>query len=87
MAWKDDYRRKLTTALEAVKAIKSGNRVVIGHAYGQPQHLVNAMVANKDAYENVEIAHMVSLSPAPYCAPEMQAHFIHNSFFVGVNSR
>jgi 4-hydroxybutyrate CoA-transferase len=45
------------------------------------------MIANKDAYENVEIVHMVSLSPAPYCGREMRKHFIHNSFFVGVNSR
>ena len=87
MNWKEDYKRKLTTAEEAVKAIKSGNRVVLGHAYGQPQHLVNAMVANKEAYENVEIVHMVAVSPAEYCTPEMQGHFIHNSFFVGVNSR
>jgi 4-hydroxybutyrate CoA-transferase len=87
MSWQEEFKKKLTTAEEAVKAIKSGNRVVIGHAYGQPQHLVNAMVSNKDAYENVEIAHMVSLSPAPYCSLEMRQHFIHNSFFVGVNSR
>jgi len=87
MNWKEDYKKKLTTAAEAVKAIKSGDRVVVGHAYGQPQYLVDAMVANKDAYENVEIVHMVSISPAPYCQPEMQGHFIHNSFFVGVNSR
>jgi 4-hydroxybutyrate CoA-transferase len=87
MSWREEYKKKLTTAEEAVKAIKSGNRVVVGHAYGQPQHLVNAMVANKDAYENVEIVHMVSLSPAPYCSQEMRKHFIHNSFFVGVNSR
>jgi 4-hydroxybutyrate CoA-transferase len=87
MRWKEEYQRKLTTAAEAVKAIKSGNRVVVGHAYGQPQHLVQAMIDNKHAYENVEIVHMVSLSPAPYCRQEMQGNFIHNSFFVGVNSR
>jgi 4-hydroxybutyrate CoA-transferase len=87
MSWREVYTKKLTSAEEAVKAIRSGNRVVVGHAYGQPQHLVNAMVANNDAYENVEIVHMVSLSPAPYCNKEMQTHFIHNSFFVGVNSR
>lgn len=85
--WREDYKSKLTTAEEAVKAVKSGNRVVLGHAYGQPQHLVNAMVANKDAYEEVEIVHMVSVSPASYCRPEMQGHFVHNSLFVGVNSR
>jgi len=87
MNWKEDYKRKLTTAEEAVKAIRSGNRVVLGHAYGQPQHLVKAMVANKDAYERVEIVHMVAVSPAEYCQPEMQGHFVHNSFFVGINSR
>jgi 4-hydroxybutyrate CoA-transferase len=87
MQWKNEYEKRLTTAEDAVKAIKSGNRVVIGHAYGQPQHLVKAMVANKDAYENVEIVHMVSLSPAPYCNQDMRKHFIHNSFFVGINSR
>jgi len=87
MNWREEYKKKLTTAEEAVKAIKSGNRVVVGHAYGQPQHLVNAMVANKNAYEDVEIVHMVSLSPAPYCRQEMRKNFIHNSFFVGLNSR
>ena len=81
MNWKEEYKRKLTTAEEAVKAIQSVNRVVLGHAYGQPQHLVTAMVANKNAYENVEIVHMVSVSPAEYCRLEMQGHFIHNSFF------
>ncbi|MBN1125245.1 MAG: acetyl-CoA hydrolase/transferase family protein [Sedimentisphaerales bacterium] len=87
MHWQEEFKKRLTTANEAVKAIKPGNRVVVGHAYGQPQHLVKAMIANKDAYADVEIVHMVSLSPAPYCNQDMQKHFIHNSFFVGVNSR
>lgn len=87
MQWRDTYKEKLTTADRAVQAIKSGDRVVVGHAYGQPQHLVQAMTDNKNAYDNVEIVHMVSLSPAPYCSRDMQKHFTHNSFFVGVNSR
>ncbi len=87
MSWKDEYRRKLTTADRAIKAIKAGNRVVVGHAYGQPQHLIDALAANKDDYQEVEIVHMTSVSPAPHCNPEMLGHFIHNSFFVGVNSR
>ena len=87
MIWQEEYKRKLTTAGKAVQAIKSGNRVVIGHAYGQPQHLINAMVADKDAYKNVEIVHMLSISPAPHCQKEMEGHFIHNSLFVGATSR
>jgi len=85
--WREDYKKRLTTAEDAVKAIKSGNRVVLGHAYGQPQHLVKAMTANKGAYENVEIVHMVAVSLAEYCQPAMEGYFLHNSFFVGVNSR
>jgi 4-hydroxybutyrate CoA-transferase len=44
--WREDYKKKLTTAAEAVKTIKNGDQVIVGHAYGQPQHLVNAMVAS-----------------------------------------
>ena len=41
--WKKYYQEHLTTAAEAVKHIKSGNRVVFAHACGEPSHLVNAM--------------------------------------------
>ena len=51
--WKKYYQEHLTTAAEAVKHIKSGNRVVIGHACGEPAHLVNARVDNAAAYKNV----------------------------------
>ena len=48
MSWKDIYRERLTTADEAVKHIKSGDRVVIGHAAGEPTAVINAMVRNVD---------------------------------------
>lgn len=35
MDWKELYRQKLTTADEAVKRIKSGDRVVVTHATGE----------------------------------------------------
>ncbi len=87
MDWKETYNSKLTTAQEAVKQIKSGDRVVVGHASGSPEILLKAMVANKEAYENVEIVHMVSMGPSEYCLPENSAHFIHNSLFAGATSR
>ena len=34
MGWKEIYQSRLTTAEEAVKKIKSGDRVVIAHATG-----------------------------------------------------
>lgn len=42
--WKELYEQRTMTAEEAVQKIKSGNRVVLGHAVGEPCHLVDAMV-------------------------------------------
>ena len=87
MDWKEIYKKKLTSAEEAVRYIKSGDRVVLGHASGEPQVLVKAMVANKEAYQNVEIVHMVSMGGSEYCLPENSSHFIHNSLFAGGSTR
>lgn len=87
MDWEKEYKQKLTTAQEAVRQIKSGDRVVVGHATGSPEVLLKAMMANKNAYENVEIVHMVAMGPSEYCLPENSAHFIHNSLFAGGTTR
>ena len=58
MSWENEYKSKLTTAEKAVELIKSGNRVVIGHACAEPSYLVDAMVANAESYHDVEIVHM-----------------------------
>lgn len=85
--WKDIYKNKLVTADEAVKQIKSGDRVVTGHACGEPKNIIEAMVRNKDSYENVEIVHMVSMGKSEYAKPEMAKHFHHNSIFAGATTR
>ncbi len=87
MEWENLYKQKLTTAEEAVKQIKSGDRVVVGHATGSPEVLLTAMLANRDAYEDVEIVHMVAMGPSAYCLPENSPHFIHNSLFAGATTR
>lgn len=87
MDWKDMYNNKIVTAEEAVKNIKSGDRVVTGHACGEPQQIIAAMVKNKDSYRNVEIVHMISMGKSLYAMPEMAGHFRHNSLFVGATTR
>jgi 4-hydroxybutyrate CoA-transferase len=87
MNWKDIYKDKVVTADEAVKKIKSGNRVVIGHACGEPKNIIDSMVNNKDSYKDVEIVHMVSMGKSEYAKPEMAPHFRHNSIFVGATTR
>jgi len=85
--WKEQYKQRLTTAGEAVKRIKSGDRVSIGHAVGEPTHLVEAMMENHKSYKDVEITHMVPMSKAPYTHPGMEEHFRHNALFVGASTR
>ena len=87
MDWRDDYNKKLMTAEEAVKLIKSGDRVVVTHATGESTLLSEAMVANAAAYKNVEVVHMVAMGKAAYCKPEFAENFRHNSLFVGGSTR
>jgi len=87
ISWKDLYKSKVVTADEAVRKIKSNDRVVTGHACGEPKEIIDAMVRNKDLYENVEIVHMVSMGKSEYCKPEMAVNFRHNSIFAGGTTR
>lgn len=85
--WKKYYREHLMTAGEAVQKIKSGDRVVMAHACGEPSYLIDKMVENAAAYRDVEIVHMVAMGRAEYCKPEYKDNFRHNAFFVGGTSR
>ncbi len=89
MDWKDQYQDKICTAAEAVSRIKSGDRVVVAHACGEPVLLTDAMVeaAEVQNWENVEVVHMVAMGKAGYCNPAMQRHFRHHSLFVGGSTR
>lgn len=85
--WKEIYESKKSTPQEAVKKIKSRDRVVLAHAAGEPACLVNAMVDRAEELENVEIVHMVAVGPARYCQSGMEKHFVHNSLFAGGSTR
>lgn len=87
MSWKDDYKAKLKTAEEAVKYIKSGDRVVLGHAVGEPVYLVEKLVENYKNYKDVEICNMVAMGASGFAKPEMKGHFKPNSFFLGGGTR
>ena len=87
MDWKTLYKERTMTAEEAVTHIKSGDRVVIQHAVAEPSYILDAMVANAEAYENVEIVHMVAMGKAAYAQPGMEKHFRHNALFLGGSTR
>lgn len=87
MNWKEIYQSRLVSAKEAVSHIKSGDRVVIGHACAEPQYLVDAMVENREMYRDVEIVHMVPMGKCDYVKPGMESYFRHNAIFAGGGTR
>lgn len=87
MNWKEIYNSRLCTAAEAVKSIKSGDRVAFAHAVAEPAELVNAMVANAAAYKDVEVCHMVTLGKGEYTKPEYQENFRFNGWFTSPATR
>ena len=72
MSWREIYESRKCTADEAVKLIKSNDNVILGHCICEPTGLVDAMVANYENYENVTVAHMVSLGKGEYTKPELK---------------
>jgi 4-hydroxybutyrate CoA-transferase len=85
--WKQKYAKKVMTADMALKQVKNGDRVVVGHACGEPPTLVDALVARAPELKDVEIVHMVAMGPAKYAQPGMEGSFRHNSLFVGAATR
>lgn len=87
MDWKKLYKERLTTATEAVTHIKSGDWVSIGHSVAEPTQLVDAMVANREAYRDVRISHMVPMGKCEYAQPGMEPYFRHIAQYVGGPTR
>jgi 4-hydroxybutyrate CoA-transferase len=86
-AWSKQYREKCMSAARAIEAVQSGQRVVLGHAAGEPRVLVEELVGQCGRLSGVEIVHMVPLYGCEYAKAEHCASFRHNSLFVGAGSR
>lgn len=78
---------KSVSAEEAVKVIKSNDRVYIQAAAAAPQELVNAMSERHEELRNVEVCHLHTEGAAPYADPAYRDSFHVNSFFIGKNVR
>lgn len=69
------------TAQEAVKLIKSGDRVLIQGGSATPQALIHAMVARAPELRNVELVHLHTEGACGYTAPELRDSFFYQRFF------
>ncbi len=87
MSFREIYRRQVTSAEEAVKAIQSGHRIYMGGGAGAPNALIHALVDHARGLQNVEIVHMLTFGDAPYVSPEYEGIFRHNALFIAGNVR
>lgn len=87
MDWKEIYESRKCSADEAVKLIQTGDRVLFAHAVAEPQVLVEAMVANKDLYEDITVSHMVTLGKGEYSLPENHDTFTFEGWFTSPSTR
>ena len=77
----------IMTAQEAVKLIKSGDRVLIQGGSATPQSLVKAMVERAPELKGVEVVHLHTEGECGYTAKELSGSFQTNAFFIGGNIR
>lgn len=77
----------ICTAEEAVKHVKSNDRVFIHSVAAAPQQLIKALTARSNELFGVNIVHIHTEGEAPYTAPGMEEHFKLDAFFIGANVR
>ncbi|WP_298476937.1 acetyl-CoA hydrolase/transferase C-terminal domain-containing protein [uncultured Maribacter sp.] len=75
------------SADEAVKFIKSGNRVLIQGGSATPQTLIRAMVKRGPQLKGVEIVHLHTEGECGYTDPSLKDSFRTSAFFIGGNVR
>ncbi|MEJ5223473.1 MAG: acetyl-CoA hydrolase/transferase C-terminal domain-containing protein [Anaerolineales bacterium] len=87
MGWNDIYQSRMTTAEEAIKAIKSHSRLFLTGNVSVPKTLLAALVKRAPELENVEICQALTVGPADYVNPEMEGHLRVNTMFISHNVR
>jgi acetyl-CoA hydrolase len=85
--WRLEYQKKLVSAADAVKLVKSGSRLAISGNASAPATLLQALCARSGELRDIEIAELLTLGAAPYDRPEHRCAFRANALFIGANLR
>ena len=86
MSWIDEYQTKQMSAHEAVRLIKSGDRVFTSGNAATPHVLFRALIARKQELQDVELIHLLLMGDE-FSVPGLEGHFRHNALFVGPGDR
>ena len=77
-----DWKQRAVTAEEAVRRIKSGDRVFVHGASATPTPLIEALCRRRDL-ERVTVYHLHTTGPMPWAAPDMADRIFSVSLFTG----
>ena len=81
------YESRIVTAEEAVRQIKSGDRIFLTGNCSVPQKTLAALVDYAPELTDVEICQALTVGPADYVKPEMESHLRVNTMFISANVR
>ena len=88
---KAKYPDKFLPEQEVFAHIRRGDRIFLGSACGEPQHLVHALTdyvkAHPKAFFDAEIIQVWTMGVAPYTDERLKSNFRLNAFFIGNNTR
>ena len=87
MSWTDQYKQKVVSAGEAVKAVKSGYRIFLTGNCSVPKQILGALVDRAGELKDVEINQALTVGSADYVSPEMEGHLRVNTMFISNNTR
>ena len=76
-----------TSVQEALKDVKSGDRVYVHAAAATPTYLTDALTARASELNEVEICHLHTFGEAKYADIKYKDSFFVNSLFTGANVR
>lgn len=74
-------------AAEAVKIVKSGDRVFLHGSSATPIHSINALLERKDEINNIELVSISTFGDIAWEVPGVTDSFFLNSLFVSANVR
>jgi acetyl-CoA hydrolase len=87
MDWTSVYKSRIVTADEAVRCVKSGDRIFLTGNVSVPQKSLAALVAYAPNLKDVEICQALTIGAADYVNPDMEGHLRVNTLFISHNVR
>ncbi len=87
MDWKTEYAKKIVSADDAVRYVKSGQRIFLSGNCSVPRELLSALIRFAPQLSNVEICQALTIIGSEYVEPEMEGHLRINSLFASSNVR